>query len=69
MVTLPRRHSKPKNVCINNKATNYVRQKVMELKEVNIVSMIVENVSGTFSPIDRRIIQKTIRDRELSIIN
>lgn len=42
---------------LNNKATNYVRQKVMELKEVNIVSMIVENVSGAFSPIDRRIRQ------------
>lgn len=50
---------------LNNKATNSARQKVMELKEVNIVSMIVENISVTFSPIDRRIRQKTIRDREL----
>lgn len=53
---------------LNDKATNYIKQEVMELKEVNIVSMIVENVNGPFSPIDR-IRQKIIRDRELSIIN
>lgn len=38
---------------LNDKATNYIKQEVMELKEVNIVSMIVENVNGPFSPIDR----------------
>lgn len=39
----------------NNRAANYVKQKVMELKgEVDILSMIVEDFSTSFSTIERR---------------